>query len=494
MMAAIHPGFDVRCPIGDTPIPYGRGMVCDSCGGEIAAHHDRCPSCGAATGETSNAASTAGFPPPTMADRATDSTDATVVSDATDATVVSDTMGGADATEIVIAAADPIEFDEELFEPASPLPPPTADGEATPEVAAGAAAGAATTVHRSVDPAAAGGARDAPTATTTPVTAPVTTQLTTVFDGHADIAEHPPERDSFKVRLVFVFAFFGALAAVLVPAADIVDIRTTRPVDGISIGAAGLDDIATNLAVASYVGVGAMVLGGLIACWGFRWAAGLAGGAGLALVGWAALTIGLVEARIEVAEEVTRTSPVGFTLEVTRDLGYWLIVGVAAVGTLVFVASLRLSRTAGRPGFNPWIAAIGAVATLVLAAGPLLPVNGASFGDNFWLTTDSGLPVAFFTGRLGQVALIGVFGAIGFLLVRWYGLGFAAGTVSVATWMWFSSLAELGDTPIGIASRNPGATDTTPHAATTLGMVLTLVMLLAAAIAASVQHRRVYHR
>ena len=434
-------------------------MVCDSCGAEFADHDDRCPACDAPVAASA-------FPPPTMAARAPDS------------------------TEIVISAPEPIEFDEDLFEPTPMPPPPPADGRPAATPAPGPATAATTATG----------------ATATATTATVTTTLdrtmvqptaagVAVFDGHADVAEHPPERDPFKVRLVFILAFFGGIAAALVPAANIIDIRTTRPVDGIPIGVVRLDDIASNLAVASFVGVGAMVLGGLIACWGLRWAGGMAGGAGLALVGWSGLVIGLIEARIEAAEEVTRTSPLGFTLEVTRDLGYWLIVTVAAIGLLVFIASLRLSRTAGRPGFNPWIAAVGAVSALVLAVGPLLPVNGASFNDNFRSgSAGEALPIAFFAGRIGQVALIGAMGAIGFLLVRWFGLGLAAGSVSVATWMWFSSLAELGESPIGIAGRNPGAVDTTPHAVTTVGVVLTLSMLLAAAIAASVQHRRVYHR
>jgi hypothetical protein len=463
-------------------------MVCDSCGAEFADGDESCPACGAPATASANPAAAAGtFPPPTIAARATD------------------------ATEIVISAPEPIEFDEELFESTPTPPPPPADGEPAtisfdaPATATMAAPGVATpadpTLATTTTTTAGGPATADPTTVQTLAASPLPpgplapNVVPTVFDGDGDISEHPPERDSFRIRLAFILAVFGGIAAALVPAADIIDVRTTRPVDGIAIGASGLDDIASNLAVASYVGVGAMLLGGLVACWGFRWASGLAGGAGLALVGWAALVLGLVEARIETAEEVTRTSAVGFTLEVTRDLGYWLVVAVAGIGVLVFIASLRLSRTGRRPGLNPWIAAVGAVSALVLAAGPLIPVNGASFSDNFRIAADGdALPWAFFAGRLGQLALIGVLGAIGFLLVRWYGVGLAAGSVSVATWMWFSSLAELGDTPIGIAWRNPGATDTTPHAVTTVGMVLTLVILLIAAIAASVQHRRVYHR
>jgi hypothetical protein len=60
--------------------------------------------------------------------------------------------------------------------------------------------------------------------------------------------------------------------------------------------------------------------------------------------------------------------------------------------------------------------------------------------------------------------------------------------------LWFSSLAELGESPLGIADMNPGADDTKPHAVTSVGMVLTLVMLVVASVAAYVQYRRFVRR
>ena len=60
------------------------------------------------------------------------------------------------------------------------------------------------------------------------------------------------------------------------------------------------------------------------------------------------------------------------------------------------------------------------------------------------------------------------------LIVRSYGLGLAAGGVSVPLWLWIASLAEIGSKPVGIADRNPGADNTVPHAVTTVGMVATL--------------------
>jgi hypothetical protein len=118
---------------------------------------------------------------------------------------------------------------------------------------------------------------------------------------------------------------------------------------------------------------------------------------------------------------------------------------------------------------------------VVLAFGPLVPVNDAAFADNFRsIDPTRDLPSAFFAGRLAQVGLIALAGVAGMLIVRSYGLGLAVGGVSVSLWLWISSLAELGSRPVGIADRNPGADTTIPHAVTTVGMVATLFLLLVA--------------
>jgi hypothetical protein len=319
-----------------------------------------------------------------------------------------------------------------------------------------------------------------------------TDEFPAVFDGSADIHEYPQVRDPFKLKLVFVLAFFGAIAVLMAAVADIVDIRTSAPVDGIATGIRTLDTLGTNLAVAGFFGATVMALGGLLACFGFRWGAGLAGGAGLALTGWAAMVIGLAELRIASAESITRqTTDIAFTLKVTRDLGFWLVVAVGVAGVLVFIASLRSFGTDGRPALNPWIAALGAVAGVILVAGPLLPEGNATFANNFKsATTVLDLPTAYFGGRLVQLALIGFTIVFGLLIVRAYGLGLAAGGVSVAFWMWLSSLADMGTFPLGIAAGNFGAPDATPHAVTTVGMALTLLMLLIAAVLAVMGSQR----
>ena len=311
-----------------------------------------------------------------------------------------------------------------------------------------------------------------------------------LFDGSADLADYPTPREPFRVRIEFILALFGAAAVLMTLVADVTDIRTTRPAAGIATGATTLDGLGTSLGPAALAGAAVMVIGALLACFGLRWGAGLAGGAGLALVGWTGLTIGLAELPIAIAESITRTSTEQFTLRVTRDVGWWLVVGVGVIALSVFAISLRSIGTGGRRALNPIVAAVTAVAMVVLASGPLVPVGDAGFADNFRSPDpDRDLPTLFFTGRLGQVGLIALAGVVGLLIVRSYGLGLAAGGISVAVVLWALSIGEVGSRPVGIADRNPGAADTVPHGVTTVGMVATLALLAVTAGLAIVRLR-----
>jgi hypothetical protein len=313
-----------------------------------------------------------------------------------------------------------------------------------------------------------------------------TAAVPAVFDGHADVAAFREPRDSFRVEFVLVVAIFASVAALLAAMADVLDVRTSRPAAGISSGVIQLNDLAGNLGPAAVFGATIMLAGGLLACFGLRWGAGLAGGAGLALGGWAALTLGLVEVPASTARSITRASNEAYTLTVTRDVGWWLVMAVGVMGLIVFFGSLRSVSRGGRRALNPLLAAFGALCALVLASGPLVPVGDGTWRDNFSSPTAAiDLPTLFFVGRIAQVGLIAIAGVVGMLLVRNYGLGLAAGGVSVALWLWVTSIAELGWKPTGIAERNPGATSTVPHDVTTVGMVSTLVVVILAAIVAT---------
>ena len=312
-----------------------------------------------------------------------------------------------------------------------------------------------------------------------------------LFDGAHDVErEAAASRPGFQLRISLVLSVLALIASAMALVADVIDVRTSRPVDGIAVGLRALNDVGSNLGVAGLVGTGLMLVGAFLSCFGLRWGAGVAGGSGLATLGWAALTLGLVEVPIADAQRITRSTGAdvgGFTLSVTRDIGWFLVAGVGVVGLLVFLASLRLAGSGGRGGLNPWVAALGALAAATVAVGPLIPLGGASWDVNLGTGT---LPRAFFAARLVQLGLVAVAGVVGFLSVRTYGLGLVAGGLGVAVWLWATSFGEIGGAPVGLGVGNIGTSDTMPHAVTTVGVVATLTLLVVAAALALLAHRR----
>lgn len=312
-----------------------------------------------------------------------------------------------------------------------------------------------------------------------------------LFDGaHDVVTEHFDDTGGFQLRASFVFAFLAMVATLMASIADMIDLRTSVPIDGIAPGIRILEDAGTNLAVGGFIGAALMLLGALVACFGYRWGAGLAGGSGLAVAGWAALTIGLFERPLFDARTTFSTVqglPPGAVLTTTRGLGWFLLLAVGVLGGIVFLTSLRQAGTGGRRGLNPWIAAVGALGSVVLAAGPLIPLGAAELSSNLGFDTE---PRAFFAGRLLQLGLLVVTGVLGFLSVRTYGLGLAAGGMSIVIWMWATTLAALGSAPVGPALGNLGTSDTTPHAVTTVGVAVSVLMLAIAITIAAVTRPR----
>jgi hypothetical protein len=217
-----------------------------------------------------------------------------------------------------------------------------------------------------------------------------------------------------------------------------------------------------------------MVLGGLAWCGGFRWGAGLAGGAGAGLAGWAGLVIGLVEIRIDQARTINPGA------EVTRDIGFWCLAGAGAFGLLVMFTSLARAGNDRRAGLDPWVAALGAIATIAAVLGPLIPLNDASLDENWSSPAGVDFPTVYFIARFAQLGLLLTCGVFGFLLVRRFGLGFAiGGTIGVA-WMVLTTATEQTDAPVGPAVGNPGATDFKPYIVTTVGVGLMIFFALVA--------------
>ena len=246
------------------------------------------------------------------------------------------------------------------------------------------------------------------------------------------------------------------------------------------------NDLADNLSIAGLLAVLAMIAGGVASGFRWRWGGGLAAGGGLALVGLAGLALGLTQVPIDAAHDfalIPADPP--FTLTITRDVGYYLLIVASALALVLFFASLNDLVGDRRPGLNPWIAALGALAAVVAAAGPTLNEQSARFSDNWYLLdTPDGPPALLLIGRAVQIVLLVLTGLVGFLCVRRYGIGLAAGGALPYIWLGVSTLFELTDNPVGPAFRNPGSVETDVHGLTVIGIAALGSMLVLAIIAA----------
>lgn len=314
--------------------------------------------------------------------------------------------------------------------------------------------------------------------------------------------EAAPEPTRFAFNLILVIALATGILSLIALFANVVtitsDARLVATPDTppeFRTGTWIVDDLADNLSIAGLIAIVAMVAGGVAAGFHWRWGAGLAGGAGLAMAGISAIAVGLAQFPIDVAHAFARVpSDDPFVLTITRDLGYWLLVAAGALGVVLFFASINDALGDRRPGLNPWLAALGALAVVVAAAGPLIPENQALFSDNWYIVEDLAEPSALLlVGRLVQLALLLIGGVIGFLSVRRWGLGIAAGVSLPAVWLVVSTLFDITDRPVGLGFRNPGASNMEPHGVTIIGASAVLAMLILAVVGAydqTVRERR----
>ncbi len=276
---------------------------------------------------------------------------------------------------------------------------------------------------------------------------------------------------------------------------DIRLVPTDSAPPGFRTGTWVLDDLADNLSIAILIAAVLLVAGGIGAGFRWRWGSGLAGGAGLALAGLVALSIGLAQFPIDAARDFAAIpNTQEFTLTITRDVGYWLLLASAALGIIVFFASINDAFGDRRPGLNPWIAALGALATVVAVLGPMIPEGIATFSDNWYVIEGPGQPPALLVGgRLVQLALLLVSGVAGYLCVRRWGLALAIGGALPIVWLAASTLFDLTDTPVGPAFRNPGADEIELHGVTIIGVSAIVAIAILAVVAAydqSVRERR----
>jgi hypothetical protein len=249
-------------------------------------------------------------------------------------------------------------------------------------------------------------------------------------------------------------------------------------------GAWKLNDFGTNLTVAGALTALTMVLGAIAWCAGFRWGAGLAGGAGAGLAGWVVLALGQAELVVSQAQQASLGGSA-----VTRDVGYWALVAAGGLGLVGLFVSLLRTGDDGRAGLDPWVAALGAMATIAAVIGPLIPIDDADIDLNWSSAPGTDVPTAWFAARFVQLGLLLLCGVFGFLLVRRYGLGLAIGGTICAGWLVLTTATEQTDQPIGLAVGNPDYTDLEPHIVTIVGVGLMLFFGLVATAMALIDER-----
>jgi hypothetical protein len=298
----------------------------------------------------------------------------------------------------------------------------------------------------------------------------------------------------FRFGAVSAFAVITLVLATASLPSQVILIATDAIAPTFEIGAWRIADLGTNLPGALMVALVALVVGAVGAAFRQRWAAGLAGGAGLAIAGWAALGWALAERELAFAVAATRRPTAEpFVITLTRDAGYWLMLVAGVLGLLTFLVSLGRAGNDRRRGLNPWIAALGACAALIAAVGPLLPETTADLRDNWIVAASDGRPMEFLVGRLVQLGLLAYAGVVGFLLVRRYGLGLAIGGMTVSVWLAITTLLDVGTNPVGPGITNlgdPAGIDL--HSATIVGMVALVGLAVVAVIAAYDQAAREY--
>jgi len=328
--------------------------------------------------------------------------------------------------------------------------------------------------------------QDVPTDVTAEVSASVTAEMPAI------VAPAPAAR-GFRLGAVTLIALLTGLVTLVSLFADMVAVTSDQRLTpseqtpfGFRTGTWIADDLADNLSIAGLLAIMLMIAGGVASGFHWRWGAGLAGGAGLAIAGLAGITIGLAQSPIDAAHQFASIpSDQQFTLTITRDLGYWLMVAAAALGVVLFFAAINDASDDRRSGLNPWIAALGGLSAVVAAAGPLVPEKQAIFSDNWYLIDGPGeAPAMLIVGRLVQLGLLLLTGVVGFLTVRRWGLGLAIGGSLPVIWLAASTLFELTDTPVGPGFRNPGATDMHVHGVTIIGVSAIAAMAILAVIAA----------
>jgi hypothetical protein len=313
-----------------------------------------------------------------------------------------------------------------------------------------------------------------------------------------DTAEAPmlPVAGPAPLRAVMLMVAI-ATAAVAVTGALLTMVRYRVTGDVTADVSLKANDLSTNALIGAIIAAVMLVIGGALAMSGRRVGHGLAGGAGLGLAGFLAWLAGDAVSVLDSVRQGLAESGMAYRLSTTMDVGLWLLVAAAGLGGVVFIVGLFGSGPDGSPGVHPAAGALGMLGTLAVVIGPMLPLNGATFADNF--SSDIGIgPARWWKGfvlltlgvdhgqvppvttwmRLLALLLLLVGGLLGFVAGSRWGLALVGGSFAVAAWQWFSAVAGAGDRPFGIAGGNPGDEDFAPHIVTTVGVAMVAIAVV----------------
>ena len=292
-----------------------------------------------------------------------------------------------------------------------------------------------------------------------------------------------------------VTSFIGIIATVLTVVAltaDILKISTTAGAEfadvasavGLKTGVWHVDNLGSNLIAVGLLGAIGLAAGSVGSILNRPWGPGLVGGSGLSVLGTAALTIGLIEFPVGAARSFAASATGEFTIEITRDLGYWSLFAAGGVGLIAFFASMNDLLVDRQASLNPYVHALGALIVVVTAIAPLVPTVGSSWSANWLLNSNEGWPNELMIARLVQLGALAVGGLIGFLTVRPTGLALAFGAVFPMVIATMSTWLGLGMLSLAPGYRNPGGTAGAPTnllVGATVGCVLVLAIAIAMA-------------
>ena len=307
------------------------------------------------------------------------------------------------------------------------------------------------------------------------------------------------EEPSTALNAIALLAVLGGSLAIVSTFFTQLTISSDAPIAEV-LGDYKLNDLAaafrsgglftgSNLQVGVIVAGAFMVLGALFAAWGRSYGAGLATGAALALIPVLICVWGNVAKIADTAalqaQDAKDATKVGTYVDTSVGSGFLLLVGASVLGLVVLIVSVPTARSDHKPPFNPILSTVGLVASLVAAAGQLVPENGTPFSSNF---SSESIGVLSLSGHLAIIGVVALCGVVGFACRNRWGLALAAGGACIYVWQWLSSIANLGGFPAEPAFGRPGNIDLKPHLATTIGLI-TMLLIGASTLALTTQNR-----